>query len=281
MCRRGFWLFLFCSIFIHFFLMVVLPDFLGNDSGVILIQLLASRDLQLDVPSENRAPPYAEPDQEKQESTPQDAVLDPTLLKRKMAELSLGESLKTPSPNVPGPPTSAKTPQRERIRQMVASPFYRELARTFAESRRLRGYRYPGMNSSIDASPGRLKGETVRSDSGTDRILSRLRSVDHGPSPPQEAPRKPGIVGPAAQRELTFVPFAPVVKGEGEAELEMKFWIRPNGTVGRVVPVKQSGNTELEKMATNYLRQWRFRSLPDSEPQVDTWGTVTVRFESE
>lgn len=281
MCRRGFWLFLFCSVFIHVLLMVVLPDFLGNDSGLILIQLLASRDLQLDVLSEQRPHPYAEPDQQKQESTSQDAALDPTLLKRKMAELSLGESLKTPSPSVPAPPTSAKTSQSERIRQMAASPFYRKLARKFAESRRLRGYDYSGMNSPIDVSPGRLKDETVRSDPGADRILSQLRSLDPGPSPPQGVPIKPGIVGPAAQRELTFAPLAPVVTGDGEAEVEMKFWIQPDGTVGRAVPMKESGNPELKKMATNYLRQWRFRALPESEPQVETWGTVTIRFESE
>jgi len=281
MCRRGFWLFLFCSIFIHVLLMVVLPDFLGNDSGVILIQLLASRDLQLDVLSKNREYSSAEPEQEKQASTSQDALLDPTLLKQKMAELSLGENLKTPSPNVPAPPTPAKTSQKEKFRQMVDSPFYRELARAFAESRRLGGYHYPDMNASIAASPGRLKDEVVRSDPGTDRILRGLRSLGHGPSAPGNASKKPGIMGPAAQRELTFVPPPPVVKGEGEAEVEMRFWIRANGTVGGVVPVTQSGDAALEEMATDYLRQWRFRSLPGSEPQVDTWGTVTVRFESE
>jgi len=281
MCRRGFWLFLFCSIFIHFILMVVLPDFLGNDSGIILIQLLASRDLQLDVLSKNRGSSSAEPEQEKQASTSQDALLDPTLLKQKMTELSLGENLKTPSPNVPAPPTLAKTSQKEKFRQMVDAPFYRELARIFAESRRLGGDHYPDMNAPIAASPGRLKDELVRSDPGTDPILRGLRSRGHGPSAPEEAPNKPGIMGPAAQRKLTFVPLVPVVKGEGGAEIEMKIWIRPNGTVGRVVPVKQSGDAELEKIATNYLRQWRFRSLPGSEPQVDTWGTVTVRFESE
>ena len=281
MCRRGFWLFLFCSIFIHVLLMVVLPDFLGNDSGVILIQLLASRDLQLDVLSKNREYSSAEPEQEKQASTSQDALLDPTLLKQKMAELSLGENLKTPSPNVPAPPTPAKTSQKEKFRQMVDSPFYRELARAFAESRRLGGYHYPDMNAPIAASPGRLKDELVRSDPGTDPILRGLRSLGQGPSAPEEAPNKPGIMGPAAQRKLTFVPPPPVVKGEGEAEVEMRFWIRANGTVGGVVPVTQSGDAALEEMATDYLRQWRFRSLPGSEPQVDTWGTVTVRFESE
>jgi TonB family protein len=47
--------------------------------------------------------------------------------------------------------------------------------------------------------------------------------------------------------------------------------------VDRVVP-SVKGDTELEKIAIQYLKQWRFAPLPKDKPQVEQWGTVPIKF---
>jgi TonB family protein len=261
--------------------MVVLPDFLGHDSGVIPIELLTSRDLELHVLSGKRAHVDSGSDQSSDESYSEKNPFDPMFLRRKAAELSLAESLKTPSPSIPNPWKSAGVSQDDRVKEIANSPFYKELARTFAQNRSFRTHAYQSLESSIDASPETLKSETFDTDPGTERILSQLGSADEALSSDLAVWKKLGIRGPAVQRKLAFLPAPPPVKIGGEAELEIEFCVRPNGTVDRVVPVTPSGNAELEKIATTYVGQWRFEPLPESEHQADTWGTVTIRITPE
>ena len=62
-----------------------------------------------------------------------------------------------------------------------------------------------------------------------------------------------------------------------EANITMKFEVRPNGSVGKIIPLKKM-NPELEKQIMNVLRKWRFSRLPSSAPQTVQWGTITFRF---
>jgi TonB family protein len=62
-----------------------------------------------------------------------------------------------------------------------------------------------------------------------------------------------------------------------EAEIELTFWVTPNGTVDRAIP-SVKGDTELERIAIQYLKQWRFAALPKDEPQVEEWGIIAVKF---
>ena len=56
-----------------------------------------------------------------------------------------------------------------------------------------------------------------------------------------------------------------------EAEIEMTLWVLPNGIVDRVIP-SVKGDAELERIAIQYLKQWRFVPLPKDQPQVEQWG---------
>jgi hypothetical protein len=85
------------------------------------------------------------------------------------------------------------------------------------------------------------------------------------------------IQGPAAERQVIFQPPPPSVPVESESNIELRFWILPNGAVGRVVPVKKS-DPRLEAIVISYLRHWRFTPLPPDSPQDEQWGIIPFTF---
>jgi Gram-negative bacterial TonB protein C-terminal len=85
------------------------------------------------------------------------------------------------------------------------------------------------------------------------------------------------IRGPAAERQVIFQPPPPNVTVESESEIELRFWILPNGAVARVVPVKKA-DPRLEGLAINYMRHWRFTPLPSDAPQDEQWGIIPFKF---
>jgi TonB family protein len=96
------------------------------------------------------------------------------------------------------------------------------------------------------------------------------------PTEPASGPSA-GIYGPIAKREAVVRPPLPKVQGQAESEITLKFWVRPDGVVSRVLP-ERKGDTALEVAAIRYLEGWRFTPLPPYEQQVEQWGTITVRF---
>ncbi len=277
---KRFLFFLFGSLAIHFLLVITLPDFLANDSGIIPIRLLVSRDLVMDLFREKRAEKSPEVDQRRGEPVSTTAPVDATVLKKKMEELSLGESLRVPSPDVLMPPIQKEAPREERIRRLQVSPFYKEIAMAFEATKKPKG-NYSGMRFSIDASPDILKERRVEIDPATELILIRLGSVGGEESGETAGEEKLVIKGPIARRRVTYIPPIPRVETPVETQFEIKFWVRPDGTVDRVIPVRRAGDIELERIATDYLGKWRFGAIPENEPQVEEWGTVTVEFSHE
>lgn len=62
-----------------------------------------------------------------------------------------------------------------------------------------------------------------------------------------------------------------------EAVITVRIEIRPNGTVGRIIPLRKM-SPELETEVMRTLRSWRFNRLPTGIPQQPQWGTITFRF---
>lgn len=62
-----------------------------------------------------------------------------------------------------------------------------------------------------------------------------------------------------------------------EGVITVRFEVRPDGSVGRIIPLKKM-NPELEKEVMSTLRSWRFSRLPSGVPQQAQWGTITFRF---
>ena len=69
----------------------------------------------------------------------------------------------------------------------------------------------------------------------------------------------------------------PVNTANTEGVITVRFEVRPNGTVGRIIPLKKM-NPELEREVMNTLRTWRFSRLPGGVPQQSQWGVITFRF---
>ena len=62
-----------------------------------------------------------------------------------------------------------------------------------------------------------------------------------------------------------------------EAVIRVRFEVKPDGTVGRLVPLIRM-NPELEREVFRTMRSWRFSRLPSGVPQESQWGTITFRF---
>lgn len=160
---------------------IVLPDFLGNDSGIIPIQLLASRELQLEILKEKPFRRIAETDRQDRNVVSRQVSVDTAVLEKKMEELSLAENLRVPSPDVLLPSVEHDRGGDGRHRTVRSFPSYRRIAKAFEETRKPETG-YEGIRPSIDASPDVIKGEKTETDSGAERILGRLRYLaEEGP----------------------------------------------------------------------------------------------------
>jgi TonB family protein len=62
-----------------------------------------------------------------------------------------------------------------------------------------------------------------------------------------------------------------------EATITIRFEVKPDGSIGRIIPLKKM-NPELEREVMSTLRSWRFSQLPSGVPQQSQWGTITFRF---
>jgi TonB family protein len=110
-------------------------------------------------------------------------------------------------------------------------------------------------------------------------VIEGLLGAQEKPSQamPLEENFQLGIKGPLATRKILERPDLPQVKVKVEAEIELTFWVLPNGSVDRAIP-SVKGDTELERIAIQYLKQWRFASLPKDQPQVEEWGMIPIKF---
>jgi TonB family protein len=116
-------------------------------------------------------------------------------------------------------------------------------------------------------------------DKAADKVIENLLSTKEKTS--REKPLEENLLlkirGPLASRKILERPSPPQVKIKMEGEIELTFWVLPNGMVDRVVPTIK-GDTELERIAIQYLKQWRFAPLPKDKPQVEQWGTIPIKF---
>jgi TonB family protein len=120
---------------------------------------------------------------------------------------------------------------------------------------------------------------TSRKDKGTEKVIGRLVKSWEGnlQENPLEENLRLGIKGVLVSRKILERPGLPQVKLKVEAEIEVTLWVLPTGAVDRVVP-SVKGDAELERIAIQYLKQWRFAPLPKDQPQVEQSGTIPIKF---
>ncbi|MFH1062724.1 MAG: energy transducer TonB [Candidatus Omnitrophota bacterium] len=61
-------------------------------------------------------------------------------------------------------------------------------------------------------------------------------------------------------------------------EIELKFLILPDGTVGSVDKVTSAGYPELDEIGIRYIRKWKFMPLPEGSKSLEQWGIIKLVF---
>jgi TonB family protein len=64
-----------------------------------------------------------------------------------------------------------------------------------------------------------------------------------------------------------------------EGEVRLKFWVDPQGNVTNVVVLRKL-DAQLERLAIDYMKRWRFEPLKEEKRQLQ-WGTINIKFRQE
>jgi TonB family protein len=272
-------LFLLVSILIHLSLLLFVPNYFAvTKLRIFPIELVEPKQLYLE-PFLKR---IEEGERQMEQSIKQYLVDDrkgrEDFLMSKLRELSLGESIDVPSPPFLVPQRREKITPEERIRLLRSSPFFKDLGRLFRESSMPMG-NYRGTMLSVSIGEMEIPRGRILEDKGTERIIARMMVKPPSEKPSVQGIKKDstGIKGPAGKRKILYKPEIPEVKIDREGEVELEFWVLPDGSVGRVFSLLR-GDAELERIAINYIKQWRFNPLDEGGPTIEQWGTITVKF---
>jgi TonB family protein len=211
---------------------------------------------------------------------PEEKRIREEVILKKMGEASAGEDWRTLAPEYPRMKKFEPPKAEEKMKTLKDSSEFKEMDQELKEYlKKKEDLIYP------EAPTPSLKEATdliSRKDKGTDKVIERLlRSKG---SSTQEKPLKEnlrlGIKGALVSRKILERSSLPQVKLKAEAEIELTLWVLPDGTVDRVIP-SVKGDPELEKIAIQFLKQWRFAPLPKDQPQVEQSGTIPIKFRLE
>jgi len=214
---------------------------------------------------------------EKGKIPPEEKRIREEVILKKMEEANAERDWRSLAPEYPRPKKIEAPDQKERLRILRESPEFKELdseLKEFLKKKEDLFYPEPPLPSTKEATDfTRLK------DKGTEKVIERLLSSKEKPSPekPPEENVLLGIKGLLANRKILERPNPPQVRVKVEAEIELTLYVLPSGIVDRVIP-SVKGDTELERIAIQYLKQWRFAPLSKDQPQVEQWGTIPVKF---
>ncbi len=211
------------------------------------------------------------------EIPPEEKRIREEVILKKMEQASSERDWKTLAPEYPRPKKLDSLPQKEKIKALADSPEFKEVEQGLLEYLKKKNELLnrepplPAPRDPIDV--------TRLEDKAAERVVQRiLNGKERGP---QEKPLEEnvllGIKGPLLTRKIAKRPNPPAVKVKAEAEVELMVYVLPNGMVDRVIPTVK-GNAELERIAIQFLRQWRFVALPKDQPQVEQWGTIPIKF---
>jgi hypothetical protein len=199
-------------------------------------------------------------------------IRDEVVLK-KLAEMGLSEKLKPPLPRVSLFPPG-KLDEQEQKMILENSRLYRELGEIVYGKERDKGILdVPGVKTS-DAKGGAIP---LPEDTEAQRIIASLREAaqEEGKKNTIKAAAL-DIKGPAARRRITHLPPSSEARLPVAGDCQIKFWIFPDGTVGKVIPIAQ-GDNQAVAVAIDRVKKFRFEPLPKDVPQMEQWGVISAK----
>lgn len=196
---------------------------------------------------------------------------------KKMEEVTIHQDWKDLIPEYPQKKNLESLTKEERWKVLKNSPEFKEMEKELKEYLKKRG---DFLNPELPAPSLKDATDFIHlEDKGTEKVIEKLLSTKEKTT--QEKPLEEnlvlGINGPLATRKIMEKPNLPQVNVKVEAEIELILYVLPNGIVDRVIPTIK-GDAELERIAIQYLKQWRFTPLLKDQPQVEQWGTIPIKF---
>ena len=188
----------------------------------------------------------------------------------KLAEMGLSEKIKPPLPRVSLFPPGEPGEQEKKV-IVENSRFSRELGEVVFGKERERGILAAPEVKTSDAKGGTTP---LPEDTEAQRIIASLReAAQEGQGKNAIEAVALDIKGPAASRRITSLPPPLESKLFVEGECPIKFWIFPDGTVGKAIPLAQ-GDKQAVVAAIDRVKRFRFAPLPKDVPQVEQWGVI-------
>jgi TonB family protein len=214
---------------------------------------------------------------EKKVVFPEEKRIREEVILKKMEEASLEFDWRAIAPEYPKPRNLGNVPEKEKMNILKETPEFKEMDREVKEYARKKEDSFkvdPPQPSAWETADF-----THLKDKGTEKVIQALLGPKEKVQPerPSEENSRLGIKGPVSYRKVLERPSLPQVKVMVETEIELTFWVLPDGRVDRAIP-SIKGDAELERMAIRYLKQWRFIALAKDQPQVEEWGTIPIKF---
>ena len=215
---------------------------------------------------------------EKKEIPPEEKRIREEVILKKMEEASANQDWTRLAPEYPRPKRLDPATGEGRMKALKDSSEFKEMDKELKEYLKKKDALLfnpelpnPSLKDATDF--------THLKDRGAEKLVEKLLSPKEKAS--QEASLEEnlllGIKGPLVARKILERPRPPQVKVKVEAEVEMMLYVLPNGIVDRVIPLIK-GDAQLEQIAIQYLKEWRFFPLPKDQPQVEQWGTIPIKF---
>jgi TonB family protein len=216
----------------------------------------------------------------KQEIPPEEKRIREEVILKKMDEANASQDWKSLVPEYPHPKVLEGTGEEEKMKAFRNSAEFKQIEKALMEYLKQKEdlisleSPLPPLKEASELPP--------RKDKGTEKIAEALLSSRGKPSTgkPLEENLQLGMKGPVAGRKILERPSLPQIKVRVETEIELTFWVLPTGIVDRAIP-SVKGDAELERLAIQYLKQWRFTPLPKDQPQVEEWGMIPIKFRLE
>jgi hypothetical protein len=190
----------------------------------------------------------------------------------KLAELGLSEEFKPPLPRVSLFPPG-KMDEQEKKLILEQSRFYRELGQIVHGKERDKAILDAPRAKTSDAIGGAIP---LPEDIEAQRIIASLRETAREEGKKSIEAAALDIKGPAANRKVIYLPPTLQSKLTVDGDCQIKFWIFPDGTVDKVIPLAQ-GDKQAVAVAIDRLKNFRFEPLPNGAPQVEQWGIVPAK----
>jgi hypothetical protein len=194
---------------------------------------------------------------------------------KKLSEMALQNESLPPLPKVSLFPAE-KLEEQAKMMIVKNSRFYHELEEIIQEEERQQEFfNVPRPQT------GDVKGENIAvpEDAVAKEFIASLRATVQEEKEAQNTNAEDTalhIRGPAASRKINYIPPPLQSKSPVDGDTLLKFWVFPDGTVGKVVPLI-SEDTRVYSVAINHIKKYRFEPLPKESPQVEIWGVIPVK----